>query len=368
MKIIMIDYFLPNSIYSLELCEKLSVDNEVLLICKDNYQPNGQKHNVTKILSVLHSSSSNILQAFVLYIKDLKKIDNQIKLFKPDVVHLQGVQHIFWETLLLRKNRRIVGKYFFTAHNILSHESKKGEKASLNKWYKNFDGIIVHNEASKRMLRQVADYAGHVYVIPHGSYDTYREFHNIKKNSQNKTVFLQFGIIRDYKGIDILLEAISKLPQEIKERTHFIIAGALRKKYYDFNINKFVEDYAIEDCVELIIRRIDDEEVPMLFSRADCCLFPYRHIYGSGALLMAYTFNKPVIVSSLPVFEEETNYGKTGIVFEKENSDSLSNAIIEFCEMTIERKAKFSAEIEHLVTSKYNWTLSAKETVKCYHS
>ena len=55
MKIIMIDYFLPNSIYSLELCEKLSVDNEVLLICKDNYQPNGKKHNVTKILSVLHS-------------------------------------------------------------------------------------------------------------------------------------------------------------------------------------------------------------------------------------------------------------------------------------------------------------------------
>lgn len=366
MKIVMVEYFLPNSIYSLELCDKLSINNEVVLICKDNYKPD-IKFNF-EILPILHSSSRNPVQAFSLYIKDLKKIYAQVKKIKPDVVHIQGVQHFFWETCLLKAIKKTGCKCFFTAHNILSHESRKGEKAALNKWYNHFDGIIVHNKMSKKMLEEASDYKGPVYVVPHGAYGTYQDSLKNKTKYTDKTVFLQFGIIREYKGADILLEAVSMLPQEIRNKSMFLIAGSLQKRYYDFDIQAKVKELGIEDCVKLMLSRIDDDAVPDLFNNCDCCLFPYRHIYGSGALLMAYTFNKPVIVSSVPVFCEETENGKTGIIFEKNNPQKLSEAIIQFVSLNTAQRNNFCTAIKEAVNQKYNWTASAESTIKAYQS
>lgn len=364
MKIVMVDFFLPNSIYSLELCDKLSAEHEVVLICKDNYKPDRQ-FNFT-ILPILHSSSKNPAQAFALYIKDLKKIYRQVKETKADILHLQGVQHFYWETRLLKAVKKTGCKVFFTAHNILSHETRKGEKKALNKWYHNFDGIIVHNKMSKKMLLEASDYRGKIYVIAHGAYGTYKNCLRRKTNNTDKTVFLQFGIIRDYKGVDILLQAVSMLPEEYRKKALFVIAGSLQKRYYDFDIQAKVKELGIEECVELKISRIDDDKVPELFNNSDCCVFPYRHIYGSGALLMAYTFNKPVIVSSVPVFCEETNNGETGIIFEKNDPDKLSEAIVKYIVMDESEKILYQKAIQKAVEKKYNWTVSAQETLKAY--
>lgn len=364
MKIIMIDYFLPNSIYSLELCDKLSLNHEVVLICKDNYIQN--KGLNFKVYPVLHSKSRNPIQAFALYMGDLINIYRLTHQIKPDIMHLQGVQHVFWEKSLIRSLKKIVGKFFYTAHNILSHESKRGEKAALGKWYNNFDGIIVHNEMSKQMLIEASQYHGKIFVVPHGSYDTYKTCKNKKSKFTDKTVFLQFGLVRDYKGADILLDAISKLSKQVREKAVFIIAGKLTKKYYDFDLEGKVKELGIDDCTKLYLTRIEDDEVPDLFNNCDCCVFPYRHIYGSGALLMAYTFNKPVIVSSIPVFCEETENGKTGIIFEKNNSDMLAKAIERFCTLSECEKQQYRDHISEFVETKYNWTTSADLTVKAY--
>lgn len=364
MKIIMIDYFLPNSIYSLELCDKLSLKNEVVLICKDNYIQDKELN--FKVYPILHSKSNNPVHAFALYIGDLRKMYRLAHQIKPDIMHLQGVQHVFWEKLLIRSLKKIVGKFFYTAHNILSHESKRGEKVALNKWYNNFDGIIVHNEMSKKMLSEASQYRGEIFVVPHGSYDTYKNCKEKKSKFTDKTVFLQFGLVRNYKGADILLDAISKLPQTVREKAVFIIAGKLTKRYYDFDLEGKVKELGIEDCTKLYLTRIEDDKVPDLFNNCDCCVFPYRHIYGSGALLMAYTFNKPVIVSSIPVFCEETENGETGIIFEKNNSDMLAEAIERFCALSEGERQQYRDHIREFVETKYNWTTSADLTMEAY--
>lgn len=362
MKIVMVDYFLPNSIYSLELCEKLAENNEVILICKDNYNV-AKKYNFT-IRPILHSKSKNKIQGLKLYLNDLKKIMKIIKEFKPNVFHLQEVQHVFFEKKLVKKSKKIVNKTFFTAHNILSHESKKGEKRKLSSWYKVFDGIIVHNEMSREMLHKYSNYKKDIFVIPHGTYDTYK---NTKQEKvHEKITFLQFGLIREYKGVDILLEAISLLPKNICESCKFVIAGNLKKSYYDFDIYEKVKKLNIEESVELIIRRIEDDEIPNLFNNVDYCVFPYRHIYGSGALLMAYTYNKPVIVSNIPVFIEETENGSTGLVFESCDSNDLAIKIIDLYNKSQEDIIAYKNNIKNLVDKKYNWTNSAKLTIEAY--
>ena len=199
MKIVMVEYFLPDSIYSLELCEKLSVSHEVVLICKDSYKPD--RSFGFEILPILHSSSENPAQAFYLYQKDLKRIFAQIKRIKPDVFHLQGVRHFFWETRLLKKIKKTGCKCFFTAHNILSHESRRGEKEALNKWYGHFDGIIVHNQTSRKMLREASDNDVPVFVVPHGAYGTYKDNIRSKSKHTDKTVFLQSELSANIKAL-----------------------------------------------------------------------------------------------------------------------------------------------------------------------
>lgn len=372
MKILMIDCFLPNSIYTVELCDKLSKNNELIMLSRDNYL-GGNRDYIIK--PIIHSKSKNLFQAFKLFIKDQKNILKIVEDFKPDVVHFQGVQHPLIEKHYIKKIKKH-SKVFFTAHNILSHEKKKFEKQALEKYYKNFDGIIVHNETSKKTFLEHFNYNGDITVIPHGSYDVYAGSNlEIKKRKNDKINFLQFGLIREYKGVDILLHAISMLPNDIKEKVKFTIAGFLNRHRYDYDIEKVINDLEIQNIVNLKLQRIEDDEIPELFNSCDCCIFPYRHIYGSGALLMAYTFQKPVIVSEIPTFVEETNNGATGLIFKHLDASSLSQAIIDFCNKNSEEIKVYKENIQELVRKKYNWINSAKlleaaykEKVKCYEN
>ena len=168
-----------------------------------------------------------------------------------------------------------------------------------------------------------------------------------------------FGMVRKYKGVDILLEAIAKLPEEDKKRMKIIIAGAQVKKLDSTQYDEMITKLNISDYVEYDNRRIEDEELPDLFSKVDACVFPYREIYGSGALLMAYSYGKPVIASDVPVFIEETDEGRTGLLFKSENPESLAKALITFCNLSDEDTQRFTEEINRLVAEKYNWSKSA---------
>lgn len=363
MKIVMIDTFLPNSIYSLELCEKLRKEHDVVMLCKENYQTKAGEEYVRP---VFHSKSKNPIQALLLYLNDLRLIYQCAKETHADIVHFQGVHHVYLDNMLVTMLKKLGCRVVYTAHNILSHEQKANERKQLNSWYSHMDGIIVHNSESARMLKRASEYRGEVFVVPHGSYDTYSGTRIQKEENDGKISFLQFGIIRDYKGVDILLKAIALLSKEIRQKCRFVIAGKLTRDYYDLDAASMVDELGISDAVELELRRIDDDEVPDLFNRCDCCLFPYRHIYGSGALLMAYTFRKPVIASAIPVFEEETEGGKTGFLVHPEDPEDLAEKIMQFCELGLAEKEQMAAEIERLVNEKYNWTMSARKTIEAY--
>ena len=84
--------------------------------------------------------------------------------------------------------------------------------------------------------------------------------------------------------------------------------------------------------------------------------------------MMAYTFNKPVIVSNLPAFIEETDSGSTGMLFQAEDPESLAKQIVRFSKLPKEQIAEFKTHIQHLVSTKYNWALSARKTKALYDS
>lgn len=126
-----------------------------------------------------------------------------------------------------------------------------------------------------------------------------------------------------------------------------IIAGAQHPKLDPTDYGAMIRDLGLEDTVDLLKKHIPDEELDALYRQADICLFPYRDIYGSGALLMAYSYGKPVITSDIPAFREETQNGKTGILTDGEDPEKLKEAILQAADWSREEYLDDQKEIEN---------------------
>lgn len=165
-----------------------------------------------------------------------------------------------------------------------------------------------------------------------------------------------------------MLRAIALLPSDIKKLCSFVIAGN-QKAYHDImDYPAMAEELGISNNVCFVLHYLEDQELDKLICNADACIFPYHEIYGSGALLMAYTYQKPVIASNVPAFIEETENGQTGLLFESGNPQSLADMIEKFVKLDSRQKQKFSENIRILAEEKYNWKSSADKTFKAYLS
>ena len=137
--------------------------------------------------------------------------------------------------------------------------------------------------------------------------------------AENYTLF--FGLIRDYKGLDLLLEAWAKWQPEGRK---LLIAGefyASREKYI-----ALIERLGLQDRVVLHDRFIADDDVKYYFSAADCLVLPYRTATQSGVTQIAYNFSLPMIVTRVGGLPEIVPNGRVGLVCEP-NADSIVAAM-----------------------------------------
>ncbi len=120
---------------------------------------------------------------------------------------------------------------------------------------------------------------------------------------------LFFGLIRDYKGLDLLLRAWAR---ERPEGYKLIVAGefyASREKYVSL-----IDESGLRDDVVLHDRFIPDGEVRRYFSATDCLVLPYRSATQSGVTQIAYNFSLPMIVTDVGGLPEIVPDGRTGLV------------------------------------------------------
>jgi len=147
---------------------------------------------------------------------------------------------------------------------------------------------------------------------------------SIERNEQDKNIvrFLNFGIIRDYKRVDLLIEAGNMLYESGYRNFRILIAGSS---------NEWETRYAPmikhPEVFELQIRRIPNEEVANLFAISDYFVMPYQDIAQSGAITVAFQYNVPTIVSDIPQFKEFVEDGKTGLMFKSEDAKALADCM-----------------------------------------
>lgn len=223
-----------------------------------------------------------------------------------DVVHFQwlSVQHLDRYLLPRGRGARAVGHgedpartrppLVLTAHDILPREPRPGQLAAQRRLYDRFDAIVVHSEHGRaRLIGELGVDPDRVHVIPHGVFAHLAAGPPQPPPFQTEEpVVLCFGLMRPYKGIDVLLEAWRGIAG-----AELWIAGMPRMDISSLSA-------AAPPNVRFVPRFITDSELPAYFQRADLVVLPYREIDQSGVLFTALAFGKPLLLSDVGGFPE----------------------------------------------------------------
>ena len=256
---------------------------------------------------------------------------NAIAREHPDVLLVRYWMSFFGPSLgnVARRVRRHGITPIALVDNILPHEARSFDKPFTQYFLNSCDGFITLSESVRDQLLTLRPDARTI-VLPHPLYDHFGAAlqqdaaqHALGIAPKSK-VLLFFGFIRDYKGLDLLIEALAKLPQDHV----LIIAGepyGEMKKYRDA-----IDRLGIRDRIVDRIRYIPDQEVPLYFSAADAVVLPYRSATQSGITAIAQHFAKPVIATDVGGLKEFVTDGRTGIIVPEVSADAIAAGIERF--------------------------------------
>jgi len=262
------------------------------------------------------------------YISAAKKIRN----LHPDLIISR-----YWMSFFAPSFGWILGKQekktirLAILDNVIPHERRFFDDA-FNRFFLNRnDGFIVMSEQVQKDLLFYLPKAKHI-LIPHPIYNHFGE--KISKTEalqklgisecSDKKVILFFGIIRDYKGLDILLNALAILD----ETYILVIAGEVYGSFEKYA--NIIKEKKLDKKVKLFNHYIDDSEVTNFFSAADVCVLPYRSATQSGITNISYHFEVPVISTNVGGLAETISHGRTGLIAEEANEKSLLKQIKNF--------------------------------------
>lgn len=282
------------------------------------------------------------------------KVGREIKKLKPDIVIIK-----FWIPFMapclgtiariIKKNKHT--KVISIIDNIIPHEKRIGDHALAKYWVKSVDGFIAMSRSVLDELELFDSKKPKLYC-PHPLYDNFGEPIEKKQardllglNPDGKYI-LFFGFIRDYKGLDLILEAMAE-DRIKKSGIKLLVAGEFyteSKPYFDI-----IEKHSLQDSVIMSNDFIPDGEVAKYFGACDLVIQPYKNATQSGVTQIAYHFNKPIITTDVGGLAEMVPNGKVGYVVQPvigEIAEAISKFYLEknenkFVQEVIQEKQKY---------------------------
>ena len=239
--------------------------------------------------------------------------------------------------------------------NVEPHEHHLTDKPFNRYYLHSVDGFVYMSEQVHSELRAYSD--APALFSPHPLFENFGE--RVERSEAcvrlgldpaNRYV-LFFGLIRDYKGLDLLLDAWAQLRRAGRtEGRRLIVAGEFytaREPY----LNR-IADNGLQDEVLLHDRFIPDDDVKYYFSAADFVVQPYKTATQSGVTQIAYQFCVPMVVTKVGGLAEIVPDGRVGYVCEP-TPEGVAGAIERmyegdtlqrFRENCVEERRRFSWE------------------------
>lgn len=248
--------------------------------------------------------------------------------------------------------------------NILPHEKMPMGESFTEYFLQRMDGHLVQSSQTENELKEFLYSPDYVKRF-HPLYDCFPE--KMKKNTARKKlkldakfVILYFGLIRQYKGFDILLKAISHL-KKLRNDFQVVAAGECYEDSQKYE--QIIKDENIEELITWENRFIPDEEVKLYFSAADIAALPYRSASQSGITQIAFYYDLPVIVTKVGGLPEIVPDGKVGRVILPEKPELLGDTLNQCLDEKVLQKMS-SNIIEH--KKQFTWDHFVQGIEKLY--
>ena len=249
--------------------------------------------------------------------------------------------------------------------NVYPHEKRRGDSILTKFFMNSIDGAAV---LSDTVQRDVEGFRKDIPVCssPHPLFDTYGKkldrneaLSALKLDPQN-SYLLFFGIIRDYKGLDILIRAFSD--SRLRGRKlKLIVAGEFYED--ETRYRNLVKESGLENDVIFYDHFIKDEDVRLFFSGADLVVQPYKSATQSGVTQIAYHFDKPMVVTDVGGLKEIVPDGKCGYVVQPDPK-IIADAIADYFENG--RKNAFS-ECVRKEKEKFTWNKTTDAVTEVFY-
>jgi glycosyltransferase involved in cell wall biosynthesis len=251
------------------------------------------------------------------------KVTNRITKLKPSLVYTSYLGEPFFLLLLpcFIKKSKVVIAY----HDVIMHTGER--YSSIKNIYHTicrqlFTNIHLFSNTQKEIFTK--KYGNkNMLTTPLVCKDFGKPI-NIKEST--KIRFLFFGSIAEYKGLDVLLNAVNYLIDELKEN-NFLLTIAGNANHSEWNNYKKLISHA--EQINCDIRIIPNSEIPDLFCNNDILILPYKEATQSGPLMIAYNYGIPIIASNLLAFQEYITNRETGLFFQNHSHKELASVMKE---------------------------------------
>ena len=306
----------------------------------DGYEVNESLYRLATGPAATHPRLRRALKV-VEHVPDLLRIRRHAA--SADLLHWQWLWLEAVTTRLLPRARPQV----LTMHNVIRRERPAQRLAQR------MDAVIVHTRHGAELLGG----GPHVHVIPHGAFE-----HLTRQPDERPLppelaavegpVVLCFGVVRPYKGIEVLVEAFRSIPG-----AELWVVGR--------PLGVDLEALDAPPNVRFVPRYVSDAELPAYFRRADLLVLPHRSVDVSGVLFAGLAFGKPMVLSDVGGFREVVEEHGAGRLVAPGDPTALAGAIGELLADPAERE-RLAERARAAAEGPYSWDSVASRTLAVY--
>ena len=283
------------------------------------------------------------------YLPSIGRLLRCVKELDPDVVHLQWLPRpevdVRWVRRLGRRRPTVL-----TAHDVVPRRDQ-----ALPAWRRALvlvDRVVAHSHRAVSQLKELGVEPERIALIPHPVFEA-----AAPPGPPHGHTLLFFGLLRSYKGLDVLVRALPRIPH-----AKLVVAGDPFDPVEP--VQALATELGVADRIEWRLGFVPENEVAELMAGAAVVVLPYRRLDSSGVLATAIGYRRPVVVSDVGSLGEIVREFGAGLVVPPGDEAALGDA----CARLLADDAALTRAYEGAAkaASTLTWEASAQEHERVY--
>jgi glycosyltransferase involved in cell wall biosynthesis len=253
------------------------------------------------------------------YVPSARRAARLLATWDPDVVHAEWLGVAAYDARWLRKVAR-TRPTILTAHDVFPRRrwNRRGWETAMGF----ADRVVVHSDRAVDRLAAAGIEREKLVVIPHAVFDSAPDTEPAEPDGRT---LLFFGLIRGYKGLDVLIRALPAIVAGAPG-TRLVVAG--RPFEPAEPLQELADRLGVADAIEWRLGYVPEEDVPALFADATVAVCPYRELDSSGVLATALGHGRPAVVSDVGSLGTIVREFEAGRVVAPEDPEALAAACV----------------------------------------